>query len=101
MTHILNSLGGWVLAFAAAIVLSVSAAQAQSTWETIQSTGKLRMGVTQAPPWYSKNPSAGKWDSGLSVSVGKAMAAEMDVELEMVEVTWATAIAALQAKRST
>ncbi|MGB7243422.1 MAG: transporter substrate-binding domain-containing protein [Sulfitobacter sp.] len=99
MTHILNRLGGWVLAFAAAIMLSVSAAQAQSTWDTIQSTGKLRMGVTQAPPWYSKNPTTGEWDSGLIVSVGKAMAAEMEVELEMVEVTWATAIAALQANK--
>lgn len=99
MTHILDRLGGWVLAFTAAIVLSVSAVQAQSTWETIQSTGKLRMGVTQAPPWYSKNPTTGEWDSGLIVSVGKAMAAEMEVELEMVEVTWATAIAALQANK--
>lgn len=99
MTHILNRLCGWVLAFAAAIMLTVSAAQAQSTWETIQSTGKLRMGVTQAPPWYSKNPTTGEWDSGLIVSVGKAMAAEMEVELEMVEVTWATAIAALQANK--
>lgn len=99
MTNIMNRLGGWMLAFAAAIVLSVNAAQAQSTWETIQSTGKLRMGVTQAPPWYSKNPATGEWDSGLIVSVGKAMASEMDVELEMVEVTWATAIAALQSNK--
>ena len=59
MTKIKNHIGGWMLAFAAAILLSVSAAQAQSTWETIQSTGKLRMGVTQAPPWYSKNPAPG------------------------------------------
>ena len=99
MTKIKNHIGGWMLAFAAAILLSVSAAQAQSTWETIQSTGKLRMGVTQAPPWYSKNPATGEWDSGLIVSIGKAMAGEMDVELEMVEVTWATAIAALQANK--
>ena len=99
MTKIKNHIGGWMLAFAAAILLSVSAAQAQSTWETIQSTGKLRMGVTQAPPWYSKNPATGEWDSGLIVSLGKAMAGEMDVELEMVEVTWATAIAALQANK--
>ena len=99
MTKIKNHIGGWMLVFAAAILLSVSAAQAQSTWETIQSTGKLRMGVTQAPPWYSKNPATGEWDSGLIVSIGKAMAGEMDVELEMVEVTWATAIAALQANK--
>lgn len=99
MTKTMNHIAGWLLAFTAAIVLSVSAAQAQSTWDTIQSTGKLRMGVTQAPPWYSKNPATGEWDSGLIVSIGKAMAGEMDVELEMVEVTWATAIAALQANK--
>lgn len=74
-------------------------AHAQSTWETIQSTGKLRMGVTQAPPWYSKNPANGQWESGLIVSIGKAMAEELEVELEPVEVTWATAIAALQANK--
>ena len=33
------------------------------------------------------------------VSIGKAMAEELEVELEMVEVTWATAIAALQADK--
>lgn len=99
MKSVLNRFSGWVLAFAAAIVLSVSSAQAQSTWDTIQSTGKLRMGVTQAPPWYSKNPATGEWDSGLIVSIGKAMAGELEVELEMVEVTWATAIAALQANK--
>ena len=85
-----------MLAMAAA---TVAGAAAQSTWETIQSTGKLRMGVTQAPPWYSKNPTTGEWDSGLIVSIGKSMADELEVELELVEVTWATAIAALQANK--
>lgn len=79
--------------------LTIGAAQAQSTWDKIQETGKLRMGVTQAPPWYSKNPATGEWESGLIVSIGKAMAGELEVELEMVEVTWATAIAALQADK--
>ena len=87
MTKILNRVGGWVLAFTTAIVLSFSAAHAQSTWDTILSTGKLRMGVTQAPPWFSKNPATGEWESGLIVSIGKAMAGELEVELEMVEVT--------------
>ncbi|MEM9062201.1 MAG: transporter substrate-binding domain-containing protein [Pseudomonadota bacterium] len=93
--RIIEGLLGAVASFA----LTLGTAQAQSTWETIQETGKLRMGVTQAPPWYSKNPTTGEWDSGLIVSVGKAMAGELDVELEMVEVTWATAIAALQANK--
>ena len=89
------------MAFVAALMLAGTggAAQEKSTWDTILESGKLRMGVTQAPPWYSKNPTTGEWDSGLIVSVGKSMAEELEVELEMVEVTWATAIAALQADK--
>ena len=37
--------------------------------------GGLRVGVTQAPPWYSKDPKNGEWSTGLGVSMGKAMAA--------------------------
>ena len=89
-----------LLALVTAVTVSTAAsAQEASTWDTILESGKLKMGVTQAPPWYSKNPATGEWDSGLIVSVGKAMAEELEVELEMVEVTWATAIAALQSNK--
>lgn len=96
MTRLFRTL----LALVTAVTLSTAAlAQEKSTWDTIPESGKLRMGVTQAPPWYSKNPATGEWDSGLIVSIGKSMAEELEVELEMVEVTWATAIAALQADK--
>jgi len=88
-----------ILAMLAFVAGASASAFAQSTWEAIKERGTLRMGVTQAPPWYSKNPTTGKWDSGLIVSVGEAMAGELEVELETVEVTWATAIAALQANK--
>ena len=89
-----------LLALLTAVALGTAAsAQDKSTWDTILESGKLRMGVTQAPPWYSKNPATGEWDSGLIVAIGKSMAEELEVELEMVEVTWATAIAALQADK--
>ena len=87
------------IAALAAVLMATSAVQAQSTWEKIHDSGMLRMGVTQAPPWYSKNPETGEWDSGLIVSIGQSMAEELEVELEVVEVTWATAIAALQADK--
>ncbi len=90
---------GVIAIIAGFMLASAASAQEQSTWDTILESGKLRMGVTQAPPWYSKNPTTGEWDSGLIVSVGKSMAEELEVELEMVEVTWATAIAALQANK--
>ena len=98
MKTILRKAAAGVVALTAALALT-GGAQAQSTWEKIHETGKLRMGVTQAPPWYSKNPATGEWDSGLIVSVGKSMAEELGVELEMLEVTWATSIAALQADK--
>ncbi|MBF0276741.1 MAG: transporter substrate-binding domain-containing protein [SAR324 cluster bacterium] len=71
---------------------------ADNTWDSIKERGSLRIGVTQAPPWFYKNPSSGEW-SGFGHSVGKAMADTLGVKLEPVEVTWGTAIAALQANK--
>ncbi|MGQ2903536.1 MAG: transporter substrate-binding domain-containing protein [Neoaquamicrobium sediminum] len=77
-------------------VAPVSAAQ---TLEVIKARGSLRVGVTQAPPWYSKDPSSGEWTSGVGVSAGKAMAEALGVAFEPVEVTWGTAVAALQSNK--
>ncbi len=72
---------------------------AQSTMDQIKERGVLRVGVTQAPPWYSKDIVSGEWTGGLGVSMGKAMAETLGVTFEPVEVTWGTAVAALQADR--
>ena len=69
------------------------------TLEDIKSRGSLRVGVTQAPRWYSKDPSTGEWTSGVGVSAGKAMAEALGVKFEPVEVTWGTAVAALQSNK--
>jgi len=93
---------GFVARIALAIVLSFSLlftaqhALADSMAQ-VKERGTLRVGVTQAPPWYSKDLSSGEWTSGVGVSMGKAMADSLNVEFEPVEVTWGTAIAALQA----
>lgn len=84
---------------AAAMLLPAGIAAAQdSTWDTIQSRGTLRVGVTQAPPWYFKDPAGEEW-TGLGASMGKAMADELGVEFEPVEVTWGTAVPALQSDK--
>jgi polar amino acid transport system substrate-binding protein len=70
----------------------------QSTWKEIKQRGSLRIGVTQAPPWYYKDPAKSEW-TGLGMSVGTAMAKTLGVKAEAVEVTWGTAIAALQANK--
>lgn len=96
-----NALLKGVAIVVAALIFTATpaAAQEQSTWEQIQSTGKLRMGALQAPPWWSKNPATGKWDTGLAVTLGQNMAEVLGAELEVVEVTWGTAVAALQANK--
>ena len=76
-----------------------SRSQGGGTLAQVKQRGVLRVGVTQAPPWYSKDPKSGEWSSGVGVSMGKAMATSLGVKFEPVEVTWGTAIAALQGNR--
>lgn len=93
--HVVTSLAAAPLAG-----LSLPAlAQAGGTLAAVKQRGTLRVGVTQAPPWYSKDPKTGEWSTGVGVSMGKAMAAALGVRFEAVEVTWGTAIAALQGNR--
>lgn len=87
-------------AIAATIMGPGSGAFAQdNTMDKVRADGVLRVGVTQAPPWYSKDIVSGEWSGGLGVSMGKAMAEALGVTFEPVEVTWGTAVAALQADR--
>ncbi len=84
---------------AALVVFSGGAgAQETSTWDAIKDRGSLRIGVTQAPPWFSKDPASGVWE-GLGSAIGKQMAEELGVKFEPVEVTWGTAVASLQANK--
>jgi polar amino acid transport system substrate-binding protein len=88
--------GATVAATSLAGIMPVLAA---GTMESIKSRGTLRVGVTQAPPWYSKDPATGEWTSGVGVSAGKAMAQALGVTFAPVEVTWGTAVAALQSNK--
>jgi len=84
---------------AATVAGGVIPALAAGTIEEAKARGTLRVGVTQAPPWYSKDPATGEWTSGVGVSAGKAMAEALGVKFEPVEVTWGTAVAALQSNK--
>jgi polar amino acid transport system substrate-binding protein len=92
-----NVLVGTALGFAAG-ALPPLAARAGTIEET-KKRGTFRVGVTQAPPWYSKDPKTGQWSSGLGISMGKAMAETLGAKLETVEVSWGNAIAALQSDK--
>jgi polar amino acid transport system substrate-binding protein len=90
-------LAGAALGFAAG-ALPPLGAQA-GTLEETKKRGTFRVGVTQAPPWFSKDPKTGQWSSGLGISMGKAMADALGAKLETVEVSWGNAIAALQSDK--
>ena len=101
MKRFLKHVVGMTAAMATALTvgLSTQVASAQSTWDAIKERGTMRIGVTQAPPWFTKDIRTGEWTGGLGISIGKAMAEVLEVELEPVEVTWGTAIAALQSDK--
>jgi polar amino acid transport system substrate-binding protein len=89
-----SALAGGVAA--ASLLLLPLAAHAEGTLEAAKKRGTFRVGVTQAPPWFSKDPKTGEWSSGLGISMGKAMAQTLGVKMETVEVSWGNSIAALQ-----
>jgi polar amino acid transport system substrate-binding protein len=91
--------GALGLTAGATLIGAPALSQQGGTLDQIKQRGSLRVGVTQAPPWYSKDARTGEWSSGVGVSLGKAMAAALGARFEPVEVTWGTAIAALQANR--
>src|SRR4029079_15779653 len=75
------------------------AARAEGTLEAVKKRGTLRVGVTQAPPWFSTDPKTGDWSTAGGVFFGKAMADKLGAKMETVEVSWGNSIAALQADK--
>lgn len=85
---------------AAAVVGGATPAAAQSgetAFERIQRTKKLRGGaVAGAAPYYNKSIATGEWQ-GFYIDLQKALAAELECELELVETTWGNSVLDLQA----
>lgn len=75
-----------------------SLAQDASALDAIKASGKLRVGVTSAEPWFSKDPISEEW-TGVGVSMGKRLAEALGVEMVPVETSWANSVAALQANQ--
>lgn len=103
-------LPGLAAAGAALFAPRIARAQAPTnTWDQIMSTRRLRVGAALTEPWYFKDTSNSNAPGGVRVGdtvwrgigprVGEAIARAMNVELQMVEVTWGTAVAALQSNQ--
>ncbi|MFE0758653.1 transporter substrate-binding domain-containing protein [Inquilinus sp. NPDC058860] len=92
---------GAVAATALTLTSTSAAAQdaAQNTFDRILANKKLRLGaVASGAPWFMKNQATGEW-AGQFYDLGSALAADMGVELELVETTWGNAVLDLQADK--
>jgi len=94
---ILKRLTSGLAVAAVALAASLGAAQAQtSTIDGIHERGTLRIaGILNEDPYFSKDPRSGEW-RGFVVEMGKDMANELGVTLEVVESSWANSILDVQ-----
>lgn len=90
-------------AAAGAMIASAGSASAQtaaqSSFDRINSSKVLRVGAVAAgAPWWVKDQASGTW-GGQFYDISKALAADMEVELKLVETGWGTAILDLQSDK--
>ncbi len=101
--NIASALGATAAGLAAAGLVSSAQAQtpaAETTFDRIRRTKKLRIGaVAGAAPYYMKDISSGAW-SGFYIDLSKALAEELECELEIVETTWGNSVLDLQANKT-
>lgn len=99
-----RSLAAALAAAAALPVLAISdEARAQqkgdSTWEQIKSAGKVRMGVFDFPPYYSRDRASGQWRGAL-IDMGKDIAKTLKVTFEPVLIGgWDEVVLSLQSNK--
>ncbi len=93
-------MGTAAAAVAAASGTSARAQSAeQSTFDRVMSTKKIRVGgVATGTPWWWKDQASGQW-GGQFWDMASALAADIEVDLEVVETTWGNAVLDLQANK--
>ena len=87
-----------VTGLAMCLSLGALSVSAQSTWDQIKESKKIRVGCAASEPWYYRNPKTGEW-SGIGPGIATLLAKEMQVDWECVETTWGNAVAGLQANQ--
>ena len=76
-----------------------AAASSNSTWEQIKSAGKVRMGIFNFPPYYSRDQKTGKWQGAL-VDMGEDIAKNLKLNFEPVEIGgWDEVVLSLQSNK--
>jgi len=71
----------------------------QSTLDKVKARGKLLAGCVPDLPYAGEDPHTGKW-RGYNPLMAAELARELKVDWEVVQVTWGTAVLALQAGKA-
>jgi polar amino acid transport system substrate-binding protein len=98
-----RSLAAGLAAAAAAMPALAAPAVAQqasgSTWEQIKSSGKVRMGVFDFPPYYYRDKASGEWKGAL-VEMGQDIAKTLKVTFEPVLIGgWDEVVLSIQSNK--
>src|SRR3954453_24229184 len=94
---------GAIGAATAGALTSPAVAQAadpnESTFARIRRTKKMRIGaVGGGAPYHMKDLSTGQW-KGFYVDIAKALAEDMEAELDITETTWGNSVLDLQSNK--
>lgn len=90
------ALAGGAMASAAGLLGSTTALAQESSVEAIKQSGVLRIGWGIWVPYMFLDPATRK-TTGITVSLGNALAERLGVRAEFIETTWTTMVAGLQA----
>lgn len=91
-------LATFAMVFGGACQTSSNSVSAPSIWDSVRSSGELKVCLADGKPYQSKNPSSGQWE-GISVDYMKGWADALGVKLTPVDSTWTTIVAGLQAHK--
>jgi polar amino acid transport system substrate-binding protein len=73
--------------------------KSESTWDQIKRSGKVRMGIFNFPPYYSRDRKTGKWQGAL-VDMGEDIAKSLKATMEPVEIGgWDEVVLSLQSNK--
>ncbi len=73
--------------------------KAESTWDQIKRTGKVRMGVFDFPPYYVRDHASGEW-TGALVAMGRDIAKNANATFEPVVIGgWDEVVLSLQSNK--
>lgn len=87
-------------AMAAAAPATAQSSPGETTFDRVKRTKKLRIGaVNGGAPYYQKDIASGQW-RGFYIDICKALAEELESELEIVETTWGNSVLDLQAGKT-